>query len=216
MKKQENIFLLLGATGAGKTTTIELMKTMFADQNIVTYELDRHVSDLANEELVVPYFKRIGFIEFYKKSVEAIEHIAKKHLKDKDKIILIDVGGGSTQDPDSYTLPERFHCIALTASPKYYWETRKKCRDTHKNFTHFRQWQFGELKKIMFESCEIKVDNAYIPLEVVCQMIWIKIHNFLKGFLDDKEFGCLEENIKGSEHKCKKYCGKCVNSKEVL
>lgn len=26
-----------------------------------------------------------------------------------------------------------------------------------------------------------------------------------------KRFNCLDENIKGSNHRCKQHCGKCVN-----
>lgn len=170
------LFLVVGASAVGKTTVV---KKVCSDYDLFkSYDLDFEISKRFGnkDEEVVNYFQRVGINEFQENAFTIIEEVSRVHIND-DKIILFDIGAGATYAFKSVELAELYPTVLLTANPKYLWDNRKKARENHNNFNHYKMWQFN-LQTMLHDACEIKIDVAYLDIIQVAESLKNKILNY--------------------------------------
>ena len=184
MKTNKNItaFLVIGALGVGKSTICnELAKNFSSEKNpYIHIDLDAYIGKLKKME-VKEYFGKVGYEKFYEESNKIIRRLYFNHIKKKSKkILLIDVGSGSTFDYKSISLNRDMASILLTADPEYLFE-REKCQTSHKELGYYKFWQFGKEKEQLYSQCKIKIDVAYLNVTQIADIMDNKIKGFQTG-----------------------------------
>lgn len=183
-KKKRNAFIVIGALGVGKTTVCSnLDKNHIIPSSMKKaykhIDLDGYIAKLKKMP-VTEYFGKVGYEKFYEESHKIIKRLYNNHIKSKtERILLIDVGSGSTFDYKSIALTKEFQSILLTADPEYLYETRTKCQETHKQLGYYKYWQFGKEKEELYKSCDIKMDVSYLTYHHVSDSLAVKILTYI-------------------------------------
>jgi shikimate kinase len=179
--KSPKVFLLIGASGVGKTTTANHLHANGVNYTSVDMdaEIVKRFGD-PNQE-VTDYFQAVGMEAFQENVIEILKgYYGKDWSNPSREILLVDIGAGSIYGSQWEFFTEEFHTVLLTAYPEYLWNTRTKPAEIHKNFNHFMTWQFN-VPKMLHETCDIVMDVSYLSVKEVADGLDKKITNYIKS-----------------------------------
>lgn len=141
-------FLLIGPSGVGKSTTLEMFAT---DSSVNVFDLDEMIKNDAGITSISKYFSDFGNQNFFNKSKEAIENLY------SDKVALIAVGAGSIDYIGGHQWYTNQNTIVLTGDPEkiYYRSDRQRF---HPTLNGYILSEFSTVRQELYANARHHVD----------------------------------------------------------